>query len=199
MASRIQDLSREVREVARMSGRYQSGMRDAVDASTRLSATLPGQPSAADAKIASALREARRHAIAAGQALDSFAEEADTFAARLADGTGRHPVLGGLKTGVLVGEILAVGLVKSLTGAAAPFAEIGSTTAEPIGGSSQRTGVERAALHTAAAVNEALDAVKESKDRADEISAATSVNREQTTSLIVDPISVFHPTPRSDP
>lgn len=57
MASRIQDLSREVREVARMSGRYQSGMRDAVDASTRLSATLPGQPSAADAKIASADRK----------------------------------------------------------------------------------------------------------------------------------------------
>lgn len=185
MASVISNLSREIREVARMSGPYQSGIRDAVEASTRLAGNLPEQSSAADARIAAALRTAKRHAGDAGRALDSFAQEADAFAARLADGTGSHPVLGGLRSALMVGEIVAAGIVGSVSGAAAPLAEI--DTAAQAAGTSQLTAVERSALHTAAAFREALDETEEQTRRAEEISDAISKGPEQTTSLIVDP------------
>lgn len=185
MPSVISNLSREIREVARMSGPCQSGVRDAVEASIRLASNLPAQPSAADARIAAALRTAKRHAGDAGRALESFAQEADAFADRLADGTASHPVLGGLRAGALVGDIVAVALIGSVAGAAAPLAEIDS--AAMAAGASNPAGVERSALHTAAAVHEAFDAAEEMTRRAKETSDAVSSSPEQTNSLIVDP------------
>ena len=85
----------------------------------------------------------------------------------------------------MVGEIVAVGIATSISGAAAPLAEI--DTAAQAAGTSQLTEVERSALHTAAAFHDAFDATEEMTRRAEETSDAISASPEQTTSLVVDP------------